>query len=85
MTEFGLNIFVDVRMIVDTIETRECLEVSVLKNLAECLGQRVKWTFGARVLIVAFVDRCFVRSLARSFERQTNKITTRPPDVRLTL
>ena len=37
------------------------LELLVLKNDAECTSQRLKWTSGARVMII------FGRSVARSF------------------
>ena len=32
------------------------LELLVWKNVAECTGQRLKWTYGARVMII--FDRC---------------------------
>ena len=40
------------------------LELLVLKNDAECTSQRLKWTSGARVMII--FGRSVARSLARS-------------------
>ena len=48
-------------------------ELLVLKNVAECTSQRLKWTSGARVMIIfgpsVFVARSLGRSVARSLDR----------------
>ena len=56
------------------------LDVLVFKNIAEGTSQHVKRTFGARVLILVFVDRSIARSLDRSIARSIARSLNRSLD-----
>ena len=51
------------------------LELLVLKNGAECISQRLKWTSGARVMI--FFGRSVARLLGRSVARSLGRSIAR--------
>ena len=54
--------------------------MSVLKNAAECTSQRLKWTSGARVMILVFDDYASKRQGVQAFKRSSEQAFKRSSD-----
>ena len=62
------------------LSIRSMLERLVLKNAAECTSQRLKWTSGARVMIIFGRLVSVARSLGRSVARSLGRSVARSLD-----